>query len=332
MPGSRGSALFARVDRPGVSEERLTLGTRLSFQDRFMGRHIASGFSYSALTPIGYVGRFNLSRTAESVGTMLDVLGVFKRNINQLFGTCVDILNVGRSLQQLSLSMQILAINGVVQAAKVGGGKGRPMLALVEILNHTPREIRPEVDVIEHRCADLARLTAHSSSIVWRYYQLINGLLLAMPRGHRFSSRTDAEVFPSLRFTTPDDITTLMTHQSFRHGESLEQDNLRTIGRICQINLTDLHERLRQTLHCLEEISRALHGLEMIGLTARYMAFCIASEAAALDDAGLNFKNLSTEIGRAVDDLEAKTHTMKVSIESGQELVESLLEGHVHAE
>lgn len=70
----------------------------------------------------------------------------------------------------------------------------------------------------------------------------------------------------------------------------------------------------------------------MIGLTARYMAFCIASEAAALDDAGLNFKNLSTEIGRAVDDLEAKTHTMKVSIESGQELVESLLEGHVHAE
>ena len=48
---------------------------------------------------------------------MHDVLSLFKRNINQLFGITVDILNVGRSLQQLSLSMQILANNGVVQAA-----------------------------------------------------------------------------------------------------------------------------------------------------------------------------------------------------------------------
>lgn len=67
---------------------------------------------------------------------MLNVLGVFKRNINQLFGTCVDILNVGRLLQQLSSAMQILAINGVVQAAKVEGDKGRPLLALVEILRN----------------------------------------------------------------------------------------------------------------------------------------------------------------------------------------------------
>ena len=62
---------------------------------------------------------------------MHDVLSLFKRNINQLFGITVDILNVGRSLQQLSLSMQILANNGVVQAAKIPGGKGRPMLAPV---------------------------------------------------------------------------------------------------------------------------------------------------------------------------------------------------------
>ena len=76
---------------------------------------------------------------------MHTVLTQFKRNINQLFGICVDILNVGRTLQQLSLNMQILANNGVVQAAKIPGGKGRPMLALVEILNRTPKDIRPGV-------------------------------------------------------------------------------------------------------------------------------------------------------------------------------------------
>jgi len=127
---------------------------------------------------------------------MLDVLGVFKRNTNQLFGICVDILNVGRSLQQLSLSMQILAINGVVQAAKVGNGKGRPILALVEILNHTPGDIRPEVEAIEHLCATLAKLAAHSSNIVWRYYQLISSLLTTIPRGYRSSSRALPTSFP----------------------------------------------------------------------------------------------------------------------------------------
>ena len=128
---------------------------------------------------------------------MLDVLSVFKRNTNQLFGICIDILNVGRSLQQLSLSMQILAINGVVQAAKVGEGKGRPILALVEFLNHTPGEIRPEVETIERLCAKLAKLAAHSSNIVWRYYQLVAGLLTTIPHEYRTSSRRHVDAIPA---------------------------------------------------------------------------------------------------------------------------------------
>lgn len=262
---------------------------------------------------------------------MHDVLGVFKRNINQLFGICVDILNVGRSLQQLSLSMQILANNGVIQAAKVGGGKGRPMLALVEILNHTPREIRPEVEAIEHLCANLARFTAHSSNIVWRYHQLIASLLTALPREHRASSQAYADTVSRLRFTTPNDITQLMGQPSFGQGELLERDNRSSIATICQANLTELHEQLREALRCLGETRRALYGLKMIGLTARYMAFCIASEAAGLEEAGMNFKNLAAEIGQVVDELDAKTHAMKAAIDTGQEMVELLLKGHTYA-
>ncbi|MDH5667145.1 MAG: hypothetical protein OEY86_03950 [Nitrospira sp.] len=258
---------------------------------------------------------------------MLDVLSVFKRNTNQLFGICVDILNVGRSLQQLSLSMQILAINGVVQAAKVGDGKGRPILALVEILNHTPGEIRPEVETIERLCAKLAKLAAHSSNTVWRYYQLIAGLLTTIPREYRTSSRMHADAILDLPFTTPDDLAQLTAHPTFQTGDALARSNRQSIATICRANLTDLHERLEEALSCLDDTRRALHGLETIGLTARYMAFCIASEAAGLGEAGMNFKNLATEIGKAVDELNAKTHTMKVSIDGGVEMVELLLRG-----
>ena len=262
---------------------------------------------------------------------MLDVLSTFKRNTNQLFGTCVDILNVGRSLQQLSLSMQILAINGVVQAAKVGDGKGRPLLALVEILNHTPQEIRPEVEAIEQLCAKLARLAAHSSNIVWRYYQLMGSLQMAMPKESRSSSHTNTNVLPNLHFTTPEEIIQLMAHPSFEIGAPLERHNRKSIAIICQANLAELHERLNEAVRCLNDTRRALHGLEMIGMTARYMAFCIASEAAVLDTAGLNFKNLAKEISHAVDELDTKTHAMKTSIDGGLDMVELLLKGHVRA-
>lgn len=262
---------------------------------------------------------------------MHDVLSQFKQNINQLFGICVDILNIGRSLQQLSLSMQILANNGVVQAAKVGGGKGRPMLALAEILNGTPKEIRPEVAAIEHLCASLARATASSSNIVWRYHQLVAGLLAVM-RHHDQTAGSAADAdWSHLRLTTDADIVQLTRHPVFSSAGELERDNYSYIAALCQTNLNELQTQLKDALRCLGETRRALGGLKMIGLTTRYMAFCISSEAAGLAEAEANFKNLSTEITHVVEDLDAKTRAMKEAIDHGQELLELLLKGQTCA-
>ncbi|HRC43564.1 MAG TPA: hypothetical protein PLT27_05895 [Nitrospira sp.] len=269
--------------------------------------------------------------TTISSTTMHDVLSLFKRNINQLFGICVDILNVGRSLQQLSLSMQILANNGVVQAAKIPGGKGRPMLALVEILNNTPKEIRPEVEALEHLCAGLAKVTASSSNVAWRYHQLIASLLSAMARAEQGSASKSLTTLSHLRFATAADVAQLMCHPAFANAGALERENRAYIVHLCQTNLAELHERLKEALRCLGETQQALGGLKTIGLTARYMAFCIASEAAGLAEAESNFKNLATEIINVVDHLDAKTRAMKEAIEHGQELLELLLKGHSYA-
>lgn len=263
---------------------------------------------------------------------MSDILALFKRNINQLFGICVDILTVGRSLQQLSISMQILANNGVVQAAKVGGGKGRPMLALVEILNHIPKEIRPGVQAVEQLCASVARLTASSSNLVWRYHQLIGGLLAGTRQDHHTATEKMDETLSDLHFTTATDVVALMRHLlSMAHAGPLERENFTFIATHCQTNLADLQERLRETLRCLGNIRKALSGLKRIGMTARYMAFSIASEAAGLAEAAANFKRLSAEISQVVDDLDAKTLAMKTAIDHGEELVELLLKGRAHA-
>ncbi|GMV48971.1 hypothetical protein FBQ96_00695 [Nitrospirales bacterium NOB] len=262
---------------------------------------------------------------------MHDALTLFKRNINELFGICVDILNVGRSLQQLSWSMQILANNGVVQAAKVGGGKGRPMLALVEILNHTPKEIRPEVASLERLCATLAKVTASSSNIAWRYHQLLASLLSTIAHSEQASTPATHDLLARLRFTTAEDVAQLMRHPRFAAEERLQRDNHTFIADLCQTNLVQLHERLKDAVRCLGETRQALGGLKMIGLTSRYMAFCIASEAAGLAEAEANFRNLSAEITRVVDDLDAKTRAMKDAIDHGQELLELLLKGQTYA-
>lgn len=263
---------------------------------------------------------------------MHDVLSLFKRNVNQLFGITVDILNVGRSLQQLSLSMQILANNGVVQAAKIPGGKGRPMLALVEILNNTPKEIRPEVAALEHLCAGLAKVTASSSNIIWRYHQLIASLLFAVSVHAPQTTRTDTPDLSLLHFTSQDDLAVLVRHPSLVAAEGLERHNYAYIAELCGSDLTHLQAELTAALRCLEETHQALNGLKTIGSTVRYMAFCIASEAAGLAEAEASFKTLATEINEVVDDLDAKMKAMRGAIDHGCEVLTSLLKGQVYAE
>lgn len=123
---------------------------------------------------------------------------------------------------------------------------------------------------------------------MWRYYQLIASVPAAMPRGGQSPCLADRHLSFHLRFTTPEDITRLMMDPSFQLSEPLERDNRDSIAAICQTKLTELHARLSKALRYLNETRRALHGLKMIGLTARYLAFCIASEAAALGEAGMN--------------------------------------------
>ena len=123
----------------------------------------------------------------------------------------------------------------------------------------------------------------------------------------------------------------LTQHPAFLSAEALERENRQFVVNLCQANLTELHERLKEALRCLGETQQALGGLKSIGLTARYMAFCIASEAAGLAEAEANFKNLATEITRVVDDLDGKTLAMKKAIEHGQELLDLLLKGYTYA-
>ena len=75
-----------------------------------------------------------------------------------------------------------------------------------------------------------------------------------------------------------------------------------------------------------------MNGLKTIGLTVRYMAFCIASEAAGLAEAEANFKTLAMEISEVVDDLDTKMKAMRGSIDHGCEVLSSLLKGHIYAE
>ena len=84
--------------------------------------------------------------------------------ITRMFGISVDILNVARSLESMAFEMQLLARNGVVQAAKVSAGEGKALLALAGILSSYPGTITPEVEELGMQCKAIARQTAECSS------------------------------------------------------------------------------------------------------------------------------------------------------------------------
>lgn len=95
---------------------------------------------------------------------MLDALTQFNHRTNRMFGTCVEIQNMAAKLNRTTLEMRLLAANGVVYAAHLPGGEGRPLLALADILTGIPEQIRPAVRLLESLCADLARCTADCST------------------------------------------------------------------------------------------------------------------------------------------------------------------------
>lgn len=261
----------------------------------------------------------------ESKERITKTLTQYKGSINQLFSICMDVVKFARAMNAMVSAMQILAMNGVVLAAKVQEGQGKPLLALGEILSDLPEKISPEVRELESWCIQVAKNTARCSDLVRRYYQHTLCLVTSV-----FANVTEenAEVLEELarvNLTKTSGISNFTKHPFFDALEPLSQMNLRRIGSQCELNLDETLGLLKHSMQCLEKAKQASENIKTVGTTARYLCLYISVEASYLSQNQKSFENLATTIHETINRLDTQFEELKDTIVEGDLVLKRLV-------
>ena len=271
--------------------------------------------------------------TARNAEAGSAVIAQYQLMITRMFGIAVDILNVARSLESMAFEMQLLARNGVVQAAKVPAGEGKALLALAGILSSYPGTITPEVEGLGVQCKAIARHTAECTNLARRYFQHSKCLLTVLNRQIAHGNAEFMEELASLQLTHPGDLERVLASRMLQQGDPLLRENLLYLGRQCLETLRKIQELLGQSLPFLTLAEDSVGSIKRIGETARYLGLCVGIEAAHLPGQGkTHFANLANGITTTVDGLNHKFQTIRDTIGSGRTLLTQLAKGEVDEE
>lgn len=271
--------------------------------------------------------------TARNAEAGSAVIAQYQLMITRMFGIAVDILNVARSLESMAFEMQLLARNGVVQAAKVPAGEGKALLALAGILSSYPGTITPEVEGLGVQCKAIARHTAECTNLARRYFQHSKCLLTVLNRQIAHGNTEFMEELASLQLTHPGDLERVLASRMLQQGDPLLRENLLYLGRQCLETLRKIQELLGQSLPFLTLAEDSVGSIKRIGETARYLGLCVGIEAAHLPGQGkTHFANLANGITTTVDGLNQKFQTIRDTIGSGCALLTQLAKGEVDEE
>jgi len=266
-----------------------------------------------------------------AVHDVLDDLRAHQVEMTRLFSVGVDILNAARTLDSMSAELQMLARNGVVQAAQMnrssrgGHGEGAPLLALAGILSGCPRRIAAQLARLGERCAAIASHTAHCSGLARRHTQHLNSLLLVLGRECRGAQADElATLLRDVNLRRPGELGRVLARTDGWQLPPALAANVRMIGERSADTARRLSASLRQTGTCLRETGGILRAIERIAETVNYLGVNVAIEAAHCAERGADFRQLAREIQGTVARFEQKLQAIRHSAERGRVLLGAL--------
>lgn len=254
----------------------------------------------------------------------------YNRDMNLVFGTCVDIQTTARSLAGMTFDMELLARNGVVHAAKIPAGQGRSLLVLAEFLTELPSRIRPETQELEKLCDRLTHNTANCSNLARLYYQGVRTLCLIQhgaaaesvdgrPRAARF------DLSPT-RYPIDEDLAELAAHVP--GGDEIHDRRRRDVVDSLLVrgshNLRRMESLLAESGRALGRVFDKLIEISQIGSTAKYLAQYVAIESVQIDANRDSFSNLAATIRRTIEELDQTLAKIRSVTQEGQRLLAQL--------
>lgn len=253
----------------------------------------------------------------------MNQLSKFREDISNVFKKGINILVLSRALKSISLDLKLLAVNGIVQAGKIGSAQGQSLITLSGFLSDLPIQIAPELEDLESVSADLARqLTITSISIVrFLFYStslstLLDDILIARKSSFR---STDFDLL------NIQELNKLSKNKLLERTNKEEKKNIDLIAKV-NINITyKSMDMLNKSLDLLSKAEQKILNLKRNGFIANYMGSNILIESSYLSTDQQSFIALVTNIRNIVERLNANLDEMNNDIKSAQNYLKYII-------
>lgn len=253
----------------------------------------------------------------------MNQLNKFREDISNVFKKGINILVLSRALKSISLDLKLLAVNGIVQAGKIGSAQGQSLITLSGFLSDLPIQIAPELEDLESVSSDLARqLTVTTISIVrFLFYSnslssLLDDILIANKSSFR---STDFDLL------NIQELNKLSKNKLLERTNQEEKKNIDLIAKV-NINITyKSMDMLNKALDLLSKAEQKILNLKRNGFIANYMGSNILIESSYLSTDQQSFIALVTNIRNIVDRLNINLDEMNNDIKSAQNYLKYII-------
>lgn len=247
----------------------------------------------------------------------------FRNDIANTYKLGIEILIHSRALKGISLDLKLLAVNGIVQAGKIGSAQGQSLITLSGFLSDLPVQIAPELDELEAVTSELAsQLTLTSISIIRFifYSTALSTLLENILTSRKSSFRVDD--FDLLNIN---ELLKLTKNPLLNGLDSFEKNNIDMLAKVnAEISLRSI-EMLNKSIDYLKKSEQRILNLKRNGFIANYMGSNILIESSYLDTNQQSFQALVSNIRGIVDKLNLNLDNMDNSIKEAKNVLKKVI-------
>lgn len=247
----------------------------------------------------------------------------YMNEISKVFAIGVDVLNGTRSLKNISLDLKLLAINGIVQAAKIGTNQGQSLITLSGFLSDLPVQIAPELEELEQISAQFARQLTLCSIAVRRYLNYSEALRNLIARVLKYS-RT-AYTADDFNLLDPKVLAKLANHPAFKNVTQNDRENIIRFASRNQTVIELINDLLYDAHTLMNKASKKLDSIKRNGFIANYMGSNILIESSYLSSDQKSFSGLVENIKNIVKILDEQLMKISEDLSYGDSVITTLI-------
>lgn len=229
------------------------------------------------------------------------VLQNYRKKISEIFSYGINILNMSRSLKNISSELQVLAYNGVVLSAKIHTNQGKSLITLSRFLSDLPAQIGPELKDLEEKASILANELTLGSLKIKKSMQY-SGTLDKIISGI-FNEKGLSNYFENLDYFNTSKVNEMLEYRAIRDARESDKQ---TLSKLISTNNTLFKEISEHFFQARMSFSKTLITAQRIkrnAFIADYMGSNILIEAAYLESHQKNFKGFVEDIENIISKL-----------------------------